>query len=58
MFAIPVTRALCPIGVLLGGSGRARPPRVHTRVVPALLKPLPAAPGRTGSASRCRAAEV
>ena len=58
MFAIPVTSALCPIGVLLGGSGRARPPRVHTRAVPALLKPLPAAPGWSGSASGFRAIEV
>jgi len=58
MFAIPVTNALYPIGVLLGGSGRARPPRVHTRVVPALLKPLPAARWRNGSASECRAAGV
>ena len=56
MFAIPVTSALCPIGVLLGGSGRARPPCMRTRVVPALLKPLPATPWRTGSASECRAA--
>jgi hypothetical protein len=58
MFAIPETSALCPIGVLLGGSGRARTRCVRTRVVPALLKPLPAAPGRTGSASGCRAAGV
>jgi hypothetical protein len=58
MFAIPETSALCPIGVLLGGSGRARPPCVRPQVVPALLKPLPAASGRTGSASECRAAGV
>lgn len=58
MFAIPVTRALCPLGVLLGGSGRARPTCVLTRVVPALLKPQPAARGRSRSASECRAAGV
>lgn len=58
MSAIPLTSALCPIGVLLGGSGRARPPHVHTRVVPALLKPQPSALGRSGSASECRAEGV
>ena len=49
MFAIPVTRELRPVAVLLGGSGHARPaPR--SPIVPALLKPLPIVSGRSGSA--------
>lgn len=55
MFAIRVTRASRPVAVLLGGSGHARPaPR--TPAVPALLRPRPAAPGRSGRASQSRAA--
>ena len=50
MFAIPVTRELRPVAVLLGGSGHVRPaPR--TLAVPALLKPLPVVCGRAGNAS-------
>lgn len=41
MIAASANRDLRPVGVLLGGSGRARPPALRTRVVPALLKPSP-----------------
>lgn len=55
MFAIPVTRESRPVAVLLGGSGHARPaPR--TQAVPALLRPRPIAPERSGRASEFRAA--
>ena len=50
MFAIPVTRELRPVAVLLGGSGHARP-ALRSPSVPALLKPLPIVSGRAGSAS-------
>ena len=43
MFAVPVTRALRPVGVLLGGSGRARMLILHTRQPAALLKPCSSA---------------
>lgn len=57
MFAIPVTRELRPVAVLLGGSGHARPaPR--SPAVPALLKPLPIVSGRAGSASEVQAART
>lgn len=55
MFAIPVTRESRPVAALLGGSGHARPaPRPS--VLPALLRPRPAAPERSGRASEFRAA--
>lgn len=55
MFAIPATRESRPVAVLLGGSGHPRPSqRIPT--VPALLKPRPAVPGRSGCASEYRAA--
>ncbi len=40
MFAVPVTREMRPIGVLLGGSGRARMLTTQPRVA-ALLRPYP-----------------
>ena len=58
MFAIPVTRESHPVGVLLGGSGRARMPSMRIPILPALLRPLPTIPGWFGSASEYRAAEV
>jgi len=56
MFAIPVTRESRPVAVLLGGSGYARPSLLRMPTVPALLKPRPAVPGRSGCASEYRAA--
>lgn len=50
MFTIPVTRESRPVAVLLGGSGHRRL-ATRTNAVPALLKPLPAVSGRSGSAS-------
>lgn len=55
MFAIPVTRELLPVAVLLGGSGHARTPAVRTPAVPALLKLPPNAPWHSGCASEYRA---
>ena len=40
MFAVPVTREMRPVGVLLGGSGRSRILTSQTRVA-ALLRPYP-----------------
>jgi len=55
MFAIRITRESRPVAVLLGGSGHARPaPRPSA--VPALLRPRPTAPTRSGQASEPRAA--
>lgn len=39
MFASHATRETRAIGVLLGGSGRAREPVIHMPVLPALLRP-------------------
>lgn len=55
MFAIPATRESRPVAVLLGGSGYARP-SLRMPIVPALLKPRPTVPGRSGGASEYRAA--
>ena len=55
MYATPVTKTSRPIAVLLGGSGYARPAK-STPAVPALLKPLPIVPVRSGSASEPNAA--
>lgn len=41
MFAVPVTREMRAIGVLLGGSGLAWKLTVQTRPVAALLRPHP-----------------
>ena len=50
MFATHVTQTSRPVAVLLGGSGHARP-AIRTPAIPALLKPLPIIPGRSGGAS-------
>ena len=50
MFATSVTKTSRPVAVLLGGSGYARP-AIRTPAIPALLKPLPIIPGRSGGAS-------
>ena len=57
MFTIPVTRESRPVAVLLGGSGHSRL-ATRTNGVPALLKPLPAVSGRSGSASELPVAGV
>jgi hypothetical protein len=43
VFAVPVTRVLRPVGVLLGGSGRARMLTRRGPQVAALMKPSSAA---------------
>ncbi|MBC7942344.1 MAG: hypothetical protein H7Z19_21755 [Chitinophagaceae bacterium] len=40
MFAVQVTRVLRPVGVLLGGSGRARVLTLRAPHVAALMKPI------------------
>jgi hypothetical protein len=40
MFAVPVKRVLRPVGVLLGGSGRARELTLRAPQVAALMKPI------------------
>ena len=50
MFATSETKTSRPVAVLLGGSGYARP-ATRTPAVPALLKPPPIIPGRSGSVS-------
>ena len=54
MFATSVTQTSRPVAVLLGGSGYARP-ATRTPAVPALLKPPPIIPGRSGCASESHA---
>ena len=44
MFAVPVTREMRAVGVLLGGSGRARMLTTQPRPLAALLRPSPSAP--------------
>ena len=39
MFAVPVTRQMHAVGVLLGGSGLARAPNLLARPMAALLRP-------------------
>ena len=56
MLAVPVNRDSRPVGVLLGGSGLARMSTLPAPVVPALLKPLPCALGRSGMAREQRIA--
>jgi hypothetical protein len=46
MIAVPANGDSRPIGVLLGGSGRARMPTLRLHVVPALFKPWPSSLGR------------
>ena len=55
MFATPVTRESHPVAMLLGGSGHVRP-SMRMPIVPALLRPQPTVPGRSGCASEYRAA--
>jgi hypothetical protein len=49
MFAVPVTREMRPVGVLLGGSGLARMLAVRTPVVAALLRPYQSVSEQNGS---------
>ena len=56
MFAVHVTREMRPIGVLLGGSGRARILTQHAPMLPALLRPCQRAVENSDLAPRtCRA---
>ena len=50
MIVVPANRDPRPIGVLLGGSGRARMPTLRMQLVPALFKPSPSVLGRSGMA--------
>ena len=50
MLTIPVFREFRTVAVLLGGSGHTRL-AMRTNAVPALLKPLPAFSGPSGTAS-------
>ena len=43
MFAVPVTREMRAISVLLGGSGRARMSTTQTPPLAALFRPCPSA---------------
>ena len=56
MFAVPVTRETRAIGVLLGGSGRARILSLRARQLAALLKPSRSAPACADRESDSRAA--
>jgi len=56
MPAVPANRDSRPVGVLLGGSGRARMCTLRAPVVPALFKPVPCALGRSGMAREQRVA--
>jgi hypothetical protein len=47
MIVVPANRDPRPIGVLLGGSGRARISTLRLQVVPALFKPSPSVLGRS-----------
>ena len=55
MFAVPVTREMRPIGVLLGGSGRTRMLTLRVRQIGALMKPLAPAFVQTCGAAENRA---
>jgi hypothetical protein len=57
MFAVHVTRVLRPVGVLLGGSGRARVLTVRARHVAALMKPISSAFTQAFEAVENRAVE-
>lgn len=58
MFAVPVTREMRAIGVLLGGSGRARILTMPARPLAVLLRPCRSAPLGAAWASENRAAGV
>ncbi len=57
MFAIPVTRVLRPVGVLLVGSGRARELTLRAPHVAALMKPVSLASTQAIGAAENRTAE-
>ena len=56
MFAIHATRETRPVGVLLGGSGRALVSAVHKPMVAALLRPRPTVFVHQGAVTELRAA--
>lgn len=56
MFAILATRETRPVGVLLGGSGRALVSAVHKPMVAALLRPHPIVFAHEGVVIELRAA--
>jgi hypothetical protein len=56
MFDVHVTKALRPVGVLLGGSGRARMLTLRAPQIAALMKPLLPAFAQTCRACENRAA--
>ncbi len=58
MFAILVANESRLVGVLLGGSGRARIVSVRTPTIPALLRSLPSPSGRSGGTSESYAVGV
>ena len=55
MFAVQVTSVLRPVGVLLGGSGRARELTLRAPQVAALMKPASLAFTQTFEAVEVRA---
>ncbi len=55
MFAVHVTRVLRPVGVLLGGSGRARLLSVRASQIAALMRPAVPAFGQAHEAVENRA---
>ena len=57
MFAVPVTREMRPVGVLLGGSGRARMLTIQPRVA-ALLRPYSCVSERNTAVVETHAAVV
>lgn len=56
MFAVPKTRELPAVGVLLGGSGRARVPTLQAPPVAALMRPFALASVQVCEASENRVA--
>lgn len=58
MFTVNVTRSTPPVGVLLGGSGRARNIAAPTRPLAALLMPSHLASREVCVCKENRAAEV
>ena len=58
MFAVPSTREMRPVGVLLGGSGLARMSASQPPQVAALLKPIASASPQACWAAENRVFEV
>ncbi|MBA4175430.1 MAG: hypothetical protein C0505_02525 [Leptothrix sp. (in: Bacteria)] len=58
MFAVPATREVRAVGVLLGGSGLARRLVVQSRPLAVLLKPLPPVSQEACGCAESCAAEV